>query len=103
MLNAQAKLEALLLGAFGDLSAEEQANQTAAGYHHTYFKADDLDLKELLHYPSDNDLANASDAAFHEAEQLLLSVGINAKQMLDDYIAPEKRQQDPKLAPPQGP
>jgi len=103
MLNAQAKLEALLLGAFGDLSAEEQANQTAAGYHHTYFKADDLDLKELLRYPSDDDLANASDAAFREAEQLLLSVGINAKQMLDGYIAPEKRQRDPKTAPPQSP
>ncbi|KAF8803503.1 hypothetical protein BYT27DRAFT_7259964 [Phlegmacium glaucopus] len=103
MLNAQPKLQAFLLGAFGDLSAEEQANQTAAGYHHTYFKADDLDLKELLRYPSDDDLANASDAAFREAEQLLLSLGINAKQMLGCYIAPEKRQRDPKSASRQGP
>ena len=65
-------------------------------WHHlailcAYFKADDLDLKELLHYPSDNYLANASDAAFREAEQLLSSLGINAKQMLGCYIAPEKR------------
>lgn len=60
MLNVHAKLQALLLGASGGLSAEEQANQTAAGYHHTYFKADDLDLKELLRYPFDEELANAA-------------------------------------------
>ena len=103
MLNAQPKLQALLLGAFGDLSAEEQANQTAAGYHHTYFKADDLDLKELLRYPSDDDLANAADAGFKEAEQLLSSLGINAKQMLGCYTAPEKKRRNPKLTPCQGP
>ena len=103
MLYAHSKLQAFLLGAFGDLSAEEQANQTAAGYHHTYFKADDLDLKKLLCYPSDNDLANMSDAAFREAEQLLSSLGINAEKMLASYIAPEKRQQDPKSASCQGP
>jgi len=89
-LSAQPKLQALLLGAFGDLSTEEQANQTAAGYHHTYFMADDLDLKELLRYPSDQDLADASDAAFNEAEQLLSSIGINAQQMMKAYIHPEK-------------
>ena len=88
-LSAQPKLQALL-GAFGDLSTEEQANQTAAGYHHTYFTADDLDLKELLRYPSDQDLADASDAAFKEAEQLLSSIGINAQQMMKVYVHPEK-------------
>lgn len=36
----------------------------ASGYHHTYFKADDLDLQDLLRYPSDDDFAAASDAAF---------------------------------------
>jgi hypothetical protein len=103
MLNAQPKLQAFLLGSFGDLSAEERANQTAAGYHHTYFKADDLDLKELLRYPSDDDLADAADAGFKEAEQLLLSLGVNAKNMLRCYTAPEKRRRNPTLAPPQGP
>jgi hypothetical protein len=103
MLNMQPKLQALLLGAFGDLSTEEQANQTAAGYHHTYFKADDLDLKELIRYPSDDALAKAADAGFKEAEQLLLSLGINASQMLGCYMAPEKRFRDPTLAPCRGP
>lgn len=82
MLFAQPKLQALLLGAFGDMTPEEQANQTASGYHHTYFKADDLDLEELMRYPTDDDLVAASDAAFKEAEQLLASVGINAEAML---------------------
>ena len=89
-LSAQPKLQALLLGAFGDLSTEEQANQTTAGYHHTYFTADDLDLKELLRYPSDQDLADASDATFKEAEQLLSSIRINAQQMMKTYVHPEK-------------
>jgi len=82
MLFAQPKLQALLLRAFGDMTPEKQANQTASGYHHTYFKADDLDLEELMRYPTDNDFVAASDAAFKEAEQLLASVGINAEVML---------------------
>ncbi|KAF8156928.1 hypothetical protein B0H34DRAFT_657929 [Crassisporium funariophilum] len=92
MLSAEPKLQTLLLGAFGDLTAEEQANQTAAGYHHTYFDTDDLDLKELLRYPTEDDLAAASDAAFEEAEQLLGSLGINAADMLTrDVIPPKKK------------
>lgn len=98
VLNMQPKLQALLLGAFADLSTEEQANQTAAGYHHTYFKADNLDLKELIRYPSDSDLAKAADAGYKEAEQLLLSLGIDAKQMICCYAAPEKRFRDPTSA-----
>ncbi|GLB36846.1 putative ulp1 protease family, C-terminal catalytic domain [Lyophyllum shimeji] len=91
MLSAEPKLRTLLLGAFGDLSAEEQANQTAAGYHHTYFNADDLDLKELLCYPTEDDLAAASDAAFEEAKQLLGSLGINAADMLTRDVVPPKK------------
>lgn len=88
MLAAEAKLRILLLGAFGDLTPEEQSNQTASGYHHTYFKADDLDTQELLRYPTDEELGNAAVAAFKEVEQLLASVGIGAADMLAVYTDP---------------
>jgi hypothetical protein len=37
-----------MLGAFQALSLEERASQTAAGYHHTYFDAPDLDFAMLM-------------------------------------------------------
>jgi hypothetical protein len=52
------------------LSPEEQVNQAAAGYHHTYFHAKDLDTDALMLWPSDGDIQQASVAAFKEAEQL---------------------------------
>jgi hypothetical protein len=82
------KLQILVLGAFGDLSAEEQANETAAGYRHTYFHVSDLDLDTLTIWPSDGDLQQASVSAFKEADQLLAAVGINASSMLAEYTAP---------------
>ncbi|KDQ06616.1 hypothetical protein BOTBODRAFT_74218, partial [Botryobasidium botryosum FD-172 SS1] len=65
-------------GAFGVLSIEEQANKTAAGYHHTYFKSQDLDIAALMVYPSDTEISGAFDAATTEVEGLLRAVGINA-------------------------
>jgi len=46
----------MLLGEFGELSPQEQVNQTAAGYHHTYFISDDIDLGALMSWSSDEDL-----------------------------------------------
>ncbi|KAK6987806.1 hypothetical protein R3P38DRAFT_2574251 [Favolaschia claudopus] len=88
VLNFERKLRAMMLGAFGNLSPDEQANQTSAGYHHTYFTADDLDMAELLRYPTEGEIAEASDRAYAEAEQLLTHLGINADVVLKDYVDP---------------
>ncbi|KAL1701957.1 hypothetical protein EV121DRAFT_211101 [Schizophyllum commune] len=83
LLHLVPKMRTLLLGAFGDLSAEEKTAQTAAGYHHTYFRADDLDTFTLLCQPSDDEYAELSKSARLEAEQLLAAAGINAKAMFE--------------------
>ena len=93
------------MGAFQDLTAEEQSNQTAAGYHHTYFRTDDLNLGNLMRYPTDSEFAAASRHAFHEAEQLLGALGIDAKTMLAAYVelAPsvtKKNKPTPNSQPP---
>jgi hypothetical protein len=88
ILYLQPKLRILMLGAFGNLSPEEQANCTATGYHHTYFHAKDLDTDALKQWPSNGDLQRASVVALKEAEQLLATVGINASSMLAQYRLP---------------
>ncbi|KAH7917065.1 hypothetical protein BV22DRAFT_1027022, partial [Leucogyrophana mollusca] len=88
MLYLEPKLTALMMGAFWYLSPEERANQTAAGYHHTYFHAPDLDLAALIRWPSDAQLEIASNEAFMEAEQLLAAIGIDGRQMMAQYHAP---------------
>lgn len=87
-LYLQPKLRALLLGAFGDLSAEQQANETASGYHHTYFKADDLDLRSLMDYPDDEQLHSILKYAVEDVIALLAPLGIDGKSMLSTYIPP---------------
>ncbi|KDR66292.1 hypothetical protein GALMADRAFT_283972, partial [Galerina marginata CBS 339.88] len=91
MLYLEPKLRALMLGEFGNLTAEQKANQTSSGYHHTYFKADDLDMTALFQYPTDRELETASSAAFIEASQLLASVGIDAAEMLRTYTPPKSQ------------
>lgn len=88
MLYLEPKLRTLMLGAFGDLVLEDQLNQTAAGYHHTYFHAVDLDTEALMQWPTDFDIQNASAAAMQEAEDLLGAVGIDGSAMLKTYAAP---------------
>lgn len=83
------KLRLLLMGAFKDLTTEQRAEQTSAGYHHTYFKADDLDLAALMQYPSDQDIFTASKVAYADANQLLLALGIDGVRMLSEYAAPK--------------
>ncbi|KAJ7709362.1 hypothetical protein B0H16DRAFT_1821435 [Mycena metata] len=98
VLYLERKLRALQMGAFGGLSADQQANQVSAGYHHTYFKADDLDTATLLQYPTDADMGDASEHGFAEAAQLLKLVGIDAKAMLAAYESPSPAA--PKAATP---
>ncbi|KAJ6521817.1 hypothetical protein DFH09DRAFT_1424506 [Mycena vulgaris] len=107
VLYLERKLRVLMMGAFGNLSPDEQANQTAGGYHHTYFSADDLDVVVLTQYPTDEELVNASKYAFDEASQLLKILGIAAEPMLKNYRAPEPvvfqpvpASARPKLCPP---
>lgn len=71
------KVQVILSGEFRDLLPTQQANETAAGYHHTYFQNDDIDLQQLTVWPSDTDLEMASSAAFAEASDLLRIVGID--------------------------
>lgn len=95
-LQAECKLRTLMLGDFGQLSEEERANETAAGYHHTYFDAPDLDVENLRRYPTDAELQNASTAAYEEAKQLLSVVNIDAAQMLKLYTPPEPSKRSKK-------
>ncbi|KAH9945584.1 hypothetical protein B0H21DRAFT_709290 [Amylocystis lapponica] len=88
MLYLEPKLRTLLMGAFGDLTAEQQENQTAGGYYHSYFVAKDLDLHALAQWPSDAELQDASAMALQEAEQLMSALGIDAISMLNKYRAP---------------
>ncbi|KAH9933100.1 hypothetical protein B0H21DRAFT_835847 [Amylocystis lapponica] len=88
MLYLEPKLRTLLLGAFGDLTAEQQINQTAGGYYHSYFIAEDLDLHALVQWPTDPELQDASKRAFEEAEQLLGVLGINASSLLKKSCPP---------------
>lgn len=87
-LYMQPKIQILTMGAFQDLTAEEQSNQTTADYHHTYFNADNLNLQSLMAYPTDAKLAMASDHALKKAEQLLATLGIDAKAILAQYVEP---------------
>ncbi|KAG7095217.1 hypothetical protein E1B28_005992 [Marasmius oreades] len=99
LLYLQPKLHVLLLGDFSNLTAEEKAKQTSAGYHHTYFRADDLDLLNLLEYPDDTASSKASEAAFEEAKVLLNATGIDATTMLADYKPPPPPLSKPKVKP----
>ncbi|KAK7691172.1 hypothetical protein QCA50_006275 [Cerrena zonata] len=105
MLYLEPKLRTLMMGAFQDLTPEEKASQTAAGYHHTYFHAPDLNLSALLQWPTDDDLTTASSIAFSEAESLLLAVGIDAKAMVAIYQPPplSRLMKKRNLVPPRGP
>ncbi|KAF5370922.1 hypothetical protein D9615_009812 [Tricholomella constricta] len=99
MLSASRKLAVLMSGAFGSLSAEEKANTTAAGYYHTYFKNNDIDLCELASLPTDQDLAHASVAALTEVSQLCSYLGFAAQDMISKYVAPSSHTSPPPPHP----
>jgi hypothetical protein len=88
-LYLERKLRIILQGAFRLKSDQEQANQTAAGYHHTHFDAADYDGKALRTWPSDEDLGQASQLALEDVQQLMSILGIDAKGMLLIYEPPQ--------------
>ncbi|KAJ3513597.1 hypothetical protein NMY22_g14994 [Coprinellus aureogranulatus] len=92
MLAAERKIAVLIAGAFRNLTPEQKANATAAGYHHTYFDAHGIDLIELARMPTDQEFARASDAAFQEVVYLMAYLGIATKTVLPMYVAPPSRQ-----------
>ncbi|KZP05037.1 hypothetical protein FIBSPDRAFT_903813 [Athelia psychrophila] len=65
------KLCVFILGEFGNLSEQEKANETAAGYHHTYFHCDDIDVKALMEWPTDGQLEDILGLAHEDVEELL--------------------------------
>lgn len=94
------KLRVMLLGEFGNLSLQEQANATASGYHHTYFQSDDIDLQALMIWPTDDELKSASLIAYDEAIQLLSFLGITTLPpaiVLEHVTIPPTESEDPIL------
>ena len=98
MLHLEAKLRRLMMGDFGCLVAQEQANATSSGYFHTYMDKDGIDVESLLAYPTDEELQCGMDHALEECSQLLLVVGIDARAMLRQYQPPQPPRQ--KKSPP---
>lgn len=92
MLYFESKMRVLLGGAFNSLTAEEQANQTAAGYFHTYFIAPDLDLVALVQWPTDIEINEASTVAYNQAKDILSIVGVDCYDMLKDHWKEPLRQ-----------
>jgi hypothetical protein len=99
VLQLERKLRVLQMGAFGNLTPKQQANETAVNYHHTYFKADDVDILILWQFPTDQELRDASQYGLAEAVQLLKLLGVDAKAMLRDYKDPEPVSTRPMDAP----
>jgi hypothetical protein len=93
MLHLESKLRRLMLGDFGRLAAQEQANATSSGYFHTYMDKDGIDMESLLAYPTDEELERVMDHALEECAQLLLAVGIDARAMLRQYQPPQPSRQ----------
>jgi hypothetical protein len=48
----------------------------AAGYNHTYFDNEGLDLQVLSHYPSDEEIATIAMEASEEADSLFIFLGV---------------------------
>ncbi|KZV78172.1 hypothetical protein EXIGLDRAFT_634508, partial [Exidia glandulosa HHB12029] len=76
------RLCAYLLGVFGLVDSETRANATAAGYWHTYALAKGIDLRTLVSWPSDKEIAALSDAAFADVIHILKVIGIDAEAIL---------------------
>ena len=70
------KADPLLLGSFGESMAEAKSNATASGYQHTYFRYDNVNLKALTTWPSDEFINEAAVASALEATQLLEACGV---------------------------
>ncbi|EIW63281.1 uncharacterized protein TRAVEDRAFT_161459 [Trametes versicolor FP-101664 SS1] len=93
LLYLESKLRTLLLGAFDRLTPLDRANERAAGYYHSYFDSTSVDADNLRQWPSEIELQEASRAAFLDAEQLLESVQLNARKLLQQYKPPTTSEQ----------
>jgi len=62
--------ESILRGKSSDPKAQ------AAGYNHTYYDNECLDLEALSHFPSDKDIGVIARAASEEAESLFILLGV---------------------------
>lgn len=82
------KLRTLMMGAFKNFTAEEQANATAAGYWNTYHSAPDYDADALRNYPPDSEMGKMSQRAIRDVTMLCDAVGIEALEMLEAYKPP---------------
>lgn len=82
------KLRTLVLGAFKNLSPEEQAKATAAGYWHTYLHAPDLDEAALRTWLTNTQFADQARHGLHDAVLLLDYLGIDALEMLRTDVSP---------------
>ena len=106
MLYFEPKMRVLMRGSFDTLTADQQLNQTAAGYLHTYFMAPDLDLPALAHWPTDNEIMQAAALAFDEAAELLSVLGVDCKKILEGYQdppPPKPKSRRSVIAAPRGP
>lgn len=77
LLHMIPKLSHYLAGKFDELTPQEQANRTAAGYYHTHFKNDDVNIIALKTYPSDYEIESIYNTATQEATDLLYALNIN--------------------------
>lgn len=84
VLHLMPKITCLLQAEFADLSSQEQANRTAAGYHHTYFKPQDVNLAQLMLWPTDADLAEAAKLAATEVQVMMTFLGVDAANLFSN-------------------
>ncbi|KZV67782.1 hypothetical protein PENSPDRAFT_610974 [Peniophora sp. CONT] len=82
------KLRTLMLGAFKNLTPEQQANATAAGYWHTYLHAPDLDEAALRSSVTNAQFGEQAQLGLRDATVLLEYLGIDALDMLRAGAAP---------------
>ena len=64
------KLNVRLMAACRAKNIKIDFKQTAAGYSHTYFDADEIPLGILSEFPSDHEIAHTAGSAFEEANAL---------------------------------
>ncbi|KZV80253.1 hypothetical protein EXIGLDRAFT_630566, partial [Exidia glandulosa HHB12029] len=93
------KLCAYLLGKFGLMAPEEQANLTAAGYWHTYNLSSDIDLEALAAWPSDDEIQRASAQALNEVQEAMSLVDIDARAMLARMVKRQRKARPTGSAP----
>ncbi|KDQ48923.1 hypothetical protein JAAARDRAFT_51945, partial [Jaapia argillacea MUCL 33604] len=78
VLHTVPKIEVSLVAACRARLHRSDSKRTASGYQHTYFGAEDADLRLLAEFPSDSDISAAATAAYEEAISLWQLLGYNS-------------------------